>query len=797
MKASLLTLFCLFLIASNIFSQESYVLSGTVCAPNGDPLSGATIAIEKLQLGSIADKNGFFTLNSIPKGTYILQASFIGFVSVNDTIDLKKNKAVSIVLHQNSVNLNEIVVRENYENSRNKKEALSIEVVKADFILENNAGNLIKTLEQLPGVYSMDIGSGFSKPVIRGMGFNRVAVSENGIKQEGQQWGADHGLELDQFNVEKVVVYKGPMSLQYGSDAIGGLIEISRAVPPVENKFFGEVVSIAKSNNNLLGASVMVGLKQNNWFFKSRWTEQHFGDYKVPTDSFVYLTRPMPIYNGKLKNTAGYERDVTSSIGYTNAKFNTFFTVSNVYQKIGFFPGSHGVPDIKRLMDDGNDRNVEFPYSQVNHFKLINNTVLKLNTWKASVDLAFQNNQRQEWAKFHTHYGNQPLPLTNPDLELEFNLRTYSGNIKLESQNDSLWHHSIGVNSDFQQNNIDGYVFLLPEYKRFTTGVYAIESYKLNEKMKITGGLRFDFGNIAINGFQDAILEQYLQNMNIYTPAEIAFYSQRSYGINKNYFNTSWSLGWVYNRNLNETYKANIGRSFRLPGANELGSNGVHHGTFRHEQGDTALLSEKGYQMDIAYTFSNDLFYLSINPFVSWFSNYIYLNPTGVWSVLPHAGQIYKYTQAEAVVGGGEVTLNYEFHENFTYETSLEYVYMQNLTDGYPLPFSPPLSLLNSLTWHWHSENANVEEFHFKVEHQYVAGQNRIARNEDISKGYSLFGLSINNNMHFGKTKLNVSFQIQNLLNTKYYNHLSYYRKLNIPEAGRNIQLILKFPFQN
>jgi iron complex outermembrane receptor protein len=794
MKVFWLPLICLFLIVSQIFSQERYVLSGRVSGPNGKPISGATVAIEKLQLGSISDKDGFFTFSSIPKGTYILQASFIDYKTVNDTIDLKKNKTLSIVLHQNLVNLKEIVVRENYENARNRNETLSVEVIKSDYILENNAGNLIKTLEQLPGVYAMDIGAGFSKPVIRGMGFNRVAVSENGIKQEGQQWGADHGMELDQFNVEKLVVYKGPMSLQYGSDAIGGLIEIGRAVQPIENKFFGEVLTIAKSNNNLLGISAMIGLKHNHWFFKSRITEQHFGDYKVPTDSFVYLTRSMPIYNGKLKNTAGQERDISTMIGCTFSKFSSFFTLSNVYQKMGFFPGSHGVPDLRRLSDDGNERNIEFPYSTVNHLKLISNSTLELNKWKASLDLAFQENQRQEWAKFHTHYGNQPLPLNNSDLEMEFNLNTYTGNLKLESGADTKWHTILGVNFDFQKNGIDGYVFLLPQYKRFTAGVYAVESYKINERLQLTGGLRFDVGNIVIEGFYDPILEQYLHNMNSYTPTEVAFYSQRSYGINKNYFNPTGSLGVVYNVDHEQNYKLNIGRSFRLPAANELGANGVHHGTFRHEQGDTALLSEKGYQLDIAYTSSNDQFYFSINPFVSWFSNYIYLNPTGVWSVLPHAGQIYKYTQAKALVGGGETTLNYEFHENFTYESSLEYVYMQNLTDGYPLPFSPPLSVLNSLTWHWHSEAKQVEEFHVKMEHKLVAGQNRIARNEETSKSYGLVGLSINNTLRLGSTKLNISFQVQNLFNTKYYNHLSFYRKLNIPEAGRNIQLILKFP---
>jgi iron complex outermembrane recepter protein len=788
---------CLWLVFGHCaisYSQNNYLFQGSVIDHNNEPIPGASIALNNSQHVTISDSIGHFEFILTQKGLYKLQASFIGYQTYSDTFLIQSNKNINILLQPKVVCLDEIVVRENYENTRNRKEALSIEVIKKEFIIENNAGNLIKTIGKLPGVYSMDIGSGFSKPVIRGMGFNRVAVSENGIKQEGQQWGADHGIELDQFNVEKIEIYKGPMSLQYGSDAIGGLIEIIPVSAPSINKVFGEVTLIGKSNNNLLGVSAMIGLKHNHWYAKMRMTEQHFGDYKVPTDTFVYLTRPLPIYNGKLKNTAGFERDLATTLGYSVARASSYFTVSNVFQKTGFFPGSHGVPDLNRIKEDGNSRNIELPNSNVNHFKIINNSTLKFKKWKGSLDLAFQNNHRQEWAKFHTHYGNQSLPSANPNLELDFNLNTYTGNLKFESSTDQTWKHVIGFNSDYQQNSIAGYNFLLPEFKRFTSGAYVIETYHLSENVKLTGGIRFDIGTFSIEDFYDSILEQYLKNMNLYSPEEIAFYSQRSYGINKQFNNLSWSAGMVFNPDKRQTYKANIGHSFRLPGSNELAANGIHHGTFRHEQGDTSLVSEKGYQLDVAYTFESERLYFSINPFVSWFSNYIYLNPTGEWSVLPHAGQIYKYQQAQALVSGGECTINYEFHKNFTYESSLEYVYLQNLTDGYPLPFSPPLSALNSIIWHWHSENKAFEEFHCTFEHQFVAKQERIARNEEVSESYNLFGISLNNNLKFGKTKLKLSFQIQNLLNTKFFNHLSFYRKLNIPEAGRNIQLIIRIP---
>ncbi|HEX3006054.1 MAG TPA: TonB-dependent receptor [Bacteroidales bacterium] len=790
---------CLCLVVTCVIhtsGQETYELTGVVKDTNGNPVPGTIIRLNAPPRVVATDNNGQFSLSSLPKGEYSLHASFVGYIAYNDSVQLNRNLRLSITLRPDIVNLDEVVVLEKNSRVRNKNEVLSLEVVHKDFIIENDAGNLIKTIEKLPGVYSMDIGSGISKPVIRGMGFNRVVVSENGIKQEGQQWGADHGLELDQYNVDKMEIYKGPMSLQYGSDAIGGVLEIVPVQMPRENKAFGDVVLIGKSNNNLLGVSAMAGVSRKRWNTKIRVTEQHFGDYKIPTDTIVYLTRPLPVYHNRLKNTAGFERNVSSQLTYNGDKFSVGVRVSNVYQKNGFFPGSHGIPDLSRVSDDGKARNIDSPNSSVNHFKAIVNSSLKVGDWKGSLDVAFQDNHREEWANFHTHYSNQTPPAVDPDLELELKLKTYSANLRFESgaTSERAWKHTFGVTGDYQENGIGGYNFLLPRFDRTTLGAFFVESYKINEKLKLTGGARFDYGQLKIDAFRDTILEEYLNNMGGYTASEVDFYSQRSYGIKRQFSDLTWSAGLVFNPNEKETYKVNVGRSFRLPGAHELASNGVHHGTFRHELGDTALNSEKGYQLDVAYFYSGCKFSFSLNPFVGWFSNYIYLNPTGEWSVLPHAGQIYKYSQAEALVTGAECTVNYELLKDITLETNLEYVYLKNLTDGYPLPFSPPLSIFNSITWHKHKDNKVIKDFHLALEHHFVARQDRIARNEDVTPGSNIFGLSLNNTWALGGFSFMSSFQIQNMFNQKYFNHLSFYRKLNIPEPGRNFQIIIRIP---
>jgi iron complex outermembrane receptor protein len=232
--------------------------------------------------------------------------------------------------------------------------------------------------------------------------------------------------------------------------------------------------------------------------------------------------------------------------------------------------------------------------------------------------------------------------------------------------------------------------------------------------------------------------------------------------------------------------KVNAGRSFRLPGANELASNGVHHGAFRHEQGDNSLVSERGWQLDAGFTFERGGVAWTISPFVSWFENYIYLRPTGEWSILPHAGQIYRYSGAEAVFAGTETEFSVVLLRSLTYRFSGEYVYTHNVDEHTPMAFSPPASLRNALVFH---PGKNVR---FVAEMQTIAAQNRVARNEDRTRGAHLVHLSASVHLPYADVRLSA----HNLLNTAYFNHLSFYRKAEIPESGRNIQLFIQIPFK-
>ena len=688
-----------------------------------------------------------------------------------------------------SLLLPDVVVTESYQQRQAKKSALAVDVVDQDFLRKHFTGNFMQAMENIPGVQAMDIGSGFSKPMIRGMGFNRIAVLENGIKQEGQQWGADHGLELDAFNIGTVNVLKGPSSLLYGSDAMGGVIDITSPPVPSVDMLFGDVTLLGKSVNGTLGGSFMLGIKKSFWYAQVRYSEQHFGDYRIPTDTIVYLTQKMPVYGRKLKNTAGIERNIGFFAQYQRQRYKANYSVSNVYQKTGFFPGAHGIPDASRVEDDGDSRNMELPYSKVNHLKV---TTLQQYAWEKLVlsgDFGFQNNHREEWSVFHTHYGSQPVPEKDPDKELAFNLNTLSASVKVRFIGSSSWEHALGWDGQHQRNDISGYSFLLPEYYRSTTGLLWLTTYKPNNVISVSGGMRYDYGYIHISSHEDAYLADYLRKQG-YDEEQVEHYKWNSHAVKKKFGDYSFSLGLVWTPSERHMVKANVGRSFRLPGANELAANGVHHGTFRHEQGDANLKSEQGWQMDASYNLRYNGFSISVSPFVSWFSNYIFLRPTGEWSVLPHAGQIYRYTGAEVLFAGTEATIDIHFLRSFNYRISGEYVYTYNCDEHIPLSFSPPFSMRNTLTW-------QRKQVMLYAEWQSIARQNRVDRNEDRIPGANLFHLGGSLNIPIrGNQAIEITLTARNIFNTRYYNHLSFYRKVEIPEPGHNFQLLIKIPFK-
>lgn len=786
----LLLLLCTVLLP---LSAQTELIKGKVC----DAQSKAYLQYARVQLVPSnrqlsTDQEGRLSLDTTGVSNERIIIEHIGYQTYTAKISQLKN---NFHIHLTPVNiaLNELTITAKSHHTL-QNISLPTKSLGRNFIQKNSANSLSQTLSKIAGISSMDIGAGMSKPLVRGMGFNRLAVVDKGIVLQNQQWGADHALETDQFDVDRVLIHKGSMSLYFGSDAIGGVIEILPIDIPQENQTWGDITLVGKSNNGLIGTSLMLSKKHKKWFVRGRLTTMYYGDYRIPTDTINYLTWKMPVKNGRVKNTAGREANGSLMLNYTDKRFSTSVFISNNYSKNGFFPGSHGIPDLKRLTPDDNHYNIDFPHSFVNHFKISNSIDWDIDGWNIHSDIGFQNNTREELALFHTHYSNQSKPQEKPNTELAFSLNTYSTNLRVRSTQDDGWEKSWGIMGEWQQNRVGGYSFLLPNFERKSIGTYLATLYQLSDYWTLTGGIRYDIGAMNIQGHYDPILDKYLQIMNV-SPSQRANNAQRATALHNYFQAVTGAVGAVFRANKRHLLKLNIGRSFRFPSANELAANGVHHGAFRHEQGNTTLQPEVGIQMDIDYQIQLPLLKVAFTPFASLFSNYIYLQPTGKWSILPHAGQLYRYQQAKVTTAGGEIEINYNPNEIIQLSSNIEHLYTLNLDTYYPLPFSPPTKWTSNIVITDHSKGI-LNSYSINLEMQKILTQNSISVNEEVTKGTTLFHLMGSLNWLLGKQqRVTTEIQIYNIFNTPFLNHLSFYRKLNAPEQGRNIQLIIKVPF--
>lgn len=776
---------------SQAMAQSQYVVSGEVYDLDGQPLSGSTLVLSAH--GFMADEKGRFVSPEVSEGIHRLQVSFVGYETVDTLLNVKSDLVLHFHLKEDATLLDQVVIRTSEEST-----IYNTETVSQRDLMENFAGSFAKTLEKLPGVNSMDIGSGASKPIIRGLGFNRVAVSENGVKQEGQQWGADHGLEMDALNTEEAEVIKGVGTIEYGSDAMGGVIQINNEKVPGVHSFAGGVTTYAKTVNEAVGVAAHLKARGDRFFYKLKASAQDYADYRVPTDRINYLNTVIPIHNRRMKNTAGQEMNWYGQFGYVGKRIQNILSVSNVYSKSGFFPGSHGIPIAANVEDDGNRRNVEYPRQNVNHFKVTNSSAWFFDDGdKLNLNLAFQNNRRQEWSAFHSHYGNQSAPEKDPNLELDFDLNTFDVALKYEHLSHQNHKTTFGVQQNYQNNTIRGYGFLLPKYHRWSLGAFGIHEHYVSERFSYQAGARLDYASLRVSPYYDAILYDFLVAKG--EPNELAQrYAQRSREIEKEYTSFNAMVGGKYELSETLYFSATVGTNFRFPTAIELGANGLHHGAFRHEKGNPDLNPERGWAVDVKAAFEKGGFQTEVSPYLYYFTNYIFLKPTGVFSILPDGGQIYEYTQSEALISGLEWKVAQKLWERWRAEVIFEYIYNKQITGNakteYPLPFTPPMNVFGELKYSF-EDGRNFKETEIYIHTRWMDAQNRIAQGEEFTPSSTVFGAGVQSTIRIGGFGVIAGLQVTNVFDTKVLNHASYYRPLEIPELGRSLQLMVQIPF--
>lgn len=781
-KFIILFLFNLF-FSTLISAQNRVELTGVVVDEYNHPLSTASVLLDRGKFSTTTNRKGIFTFSNVPLGKYRLNVSFVGYKYYTDSLTITGGLAISITLSSLSKQLNEVSVSEQLINSRKRENSLSVTMVDQTFLTENRSGSLMQTLSRLPGVSSMNIGSGQSKPVIRGMGFNRVVVAENGVKHEAQEWGADHGLEIDQFTVERVEVVKGPASLMYGANAMGGVIDLKQIATPNKNSQGGTVLLNTHTNSNLYGVSAKYFVRKDQIYFKTHFSMSDYADYKVPTDSIEYRSYYFKLKNNRSRNTAGKEQSAGVILGYLNQGFSSHLSVSDLFSKSGFFANAHGVEIRNSSIDyDSSARDIDLPSQQVNHFKVLSNTIWQIQDYKLNLDLAFQNNYRQEFSERVSH-GYMPTP---PDsLERLYNKNSWTGNFRFEFPKHGKHHFTTGINNEYQQNKIGGWGFMLPAYQSFLTGGFMHDKIYFSEKWMVNAGLRYDFGILNTEAYHDWFTTPQANGDQVL--------SQRSIPLHRTFGSVSGGLGATY---VSDSFSAkiNAGKGFRMPTAKELGSNGINYHMYRYEKGDTTLHAEQSYQLDMEMSWKIKKLTFEISPFVNYFPNYIYLNPTANYF---EAQQVYYHSESEVFRTGGECTVAYQFSKQFQMNMDLEYIYSIQLSGekkGYTLPFSPPMASVigakyspNTEGW-WQHPTIGIE---IKL----LAAQNSIVPPEKKTDGCALLNLSAGTGIKVGKHVVQLNAQAQNILDTKYYDHTSFYRLIEVPGQGRNFVINLQFAF--
>lgn len=670
-----------------------------------------------------------------------------------------------------TIKLSNITVTGQQRRNYQMRSSQSAVLVSREFLQQNFAGSLMQTLEGIPGVKAMAIGSGQSKPVIRGLGFNRLAVAVDGIKHEGQQWGDDHGLEIDQFAIDRAEVIKGPAALLYGSDAIGGVLSLYTNHIPTKS-FSGSVQLFGRTNNEQLGLSARIEGRNGRFFYRANATFIDYADYKVPTDSIQYYSYWIHLKNQRLRNTAGKEHDGSLTLGYAGYNFHTDLHVSDSYSKSGFFANAHGLE--VRLSDIDYDRyrrDIDLPHQWVNHLKVISHSTWRTDATDVELSLAYQNNVREEASEPVSH-GYMPKP--SDSLERRFNKNTYTAVFMLRHE---LNAHTLqgGLNCELQHNTRNGWEFIIPDFDANSVGAYIMDRITLDEGLILNAGLRYDHAMTHIRSYFD-----WYQTPVDNTPT----YKQRSADLHRHFNSFTWSAGVNYSAGQ-WLLKANIGKSFRVPIPKELGADGINYHIFRYEKGNTGLDPEESYQIDATVNWSNDYLEIQAEPYLNYFPNYIYLSPTAQYV---EGLQLYHYTQARVLRYGVEAELTWHIDSHWELNTQGEYLYARQKSGekkGYTLPFSTPWSvdIRGSYNFEYHGKGFIGLDAHI------VGRQNEIVPPEKPTDGYWTLNLSAGKYFPLKGATLHVALHADNLLNHRYYDHTSYYRLIDVPEPGRNLSI--------
>ncbi|HEV2483608.1 MAG TPA: TonB-dependent receptor, partial [Puia sp.] len=748
---------------------------------------------------------------------------YVGYATFNQTVDLTKTTVLNVQLSLSTIEADEVIVTGVSRATSIRRDPVPIVAVGKSYIQEHSAAtNVIDEVANLPGISAVTTGPNISKPFIHGLGYNRVITAEDGIRQEGQQWGDEHGIEVDQNSIDRIEIIKGPASLSFGSDAIAGVVNLLTPTPVPDGKILGYVSGAYGTNNGLLNGSLRLQGNQDGLVWGFQASEKAAKNYRNRHDGWDY-------------HTNFQETDARVMVGLNKSWGYSYLNAS-------LFDDLQSIPDgsrdsatrafTKQITDPDTFRPI-VPYDELNSYKIppihqhvqlyriYDNSNIALGKGNLLINLGWQYSHRREF----TH----PTAPDVPGLNLQLN--TYTYDIKYNFTIGDGYEASAGVNGMYQ-NNALGYstAFPIPAYRQFDIGPFAIIK-KSYGKLDLSAGGRFDSrsfnGQAAWIDTSNSFYPLLYTGPNPQTAPNIA--SQFS-ALKKTFSGLSGSFGAAYNVSDAFVLKGNIARGFRAPNIAELSANGPDPGSQIYHVGNSNFQPEFSLQYDISAALSLPFLSASVDLYDNEISNYLFqeqildasgnplrvnadgsANPNGLYAE-------FTYVQTKARIQGGDMYLDIHPLPWLHFENGLTLTYGTNLSNhGHSadtikyLPFIPPLHTHSALKavsekglGRWKGAYVFVGYDHYNAQNRFFAAYGT----ETYTPGYDLwsagFGVKLTNAA--GKEILQLNVEGTNLANANYESNMSRLKYFDNPvvpsnitpgmfNMGRNVTFKLIVPF--
>ena len=698
------------------------------------PLSSAYIEINDNSI--VTNESGEFSIFNLQKGIVSLKVWHVGCNAVVKHLNLQKDTHLVILLRHHVHAFDEVVAI----SSRSQSSINVSQTVNSKELTSRGLTTLGEALTQQTGITSIQTGNAVYKPVVQGMHSSRLSIINDDSKQEGQQWGIEHGPEIDPMSYGNIEVIKGASSLRYGNDAIGGVLVLHPA--KFRDTSYKSLTLISQLLSNPVGGSLISKFESYN-------DVKQFG-----TRISLSAKKTGDAYSPRyvLSNTS-FSQLSSSYYAVKNFKKGSLSFKGDVFlQKFGILASSHigNLTDLERAIESDTPLiirpysfNPERPYQTINHYSGKLKYTLDDNKFgKLTLSYTIQQNIRKEFDR-HSKDENAALNLNLNTNQLVLNhLKQIDG-----------WKLQSGLSSEYQSNTYQGRYFI-PNYHRFKGGGYFITS-RTWTTLTIEGGIRYDaqFSSTFRPELGKVINDRFTFN-----------------GLSSN-------LGGRWSVNEDLRLFLNTSTRFRSPEINEFFSDGLHHGSAAIEVGDINLKEERSYSLNVGMYYNHNRWRIIVEPYLHYFNNYIYLKPKGISQLsIRGAFPVFEHTQTNARYLGMDVDIKYHLNSKWELEVDASLLNVQDITNRKYIFGIPPISLRSRLEYSTVSTNS-FNKLNIALSPTYTFTQFWVEPNEDFAEppeGYFLLNLLCQG--EFKKMPATLTLSITNALNNSYRNYLNRYR---------------------